>query len=83
MSDDIYRDERATWERLKPELLAEHEGKFVLIRGTEVAGIFETFDDAVEFGFGRWGYVSLYVHKIAAEEETEFLPIYDVTSWRS
>lgn len=75
--------ERRTWERLKPELVAKHEGKYVLIKGTEVGGIFDDRRSALEAGYSRWGYVALMVHHIQAEEQAEFLPIFDLADWDS
>jgi hypothetical protein len=75
--------ERETWERLKADLVAEHEGKYVLIKGTEIGGIFEGRAAAREAGYRRWGYVPLMIHRITHEEETEFLPIFDLASWDS
>jgi hypothetical protein len=60
--------ERATYEQLKPELLAQAEGKFVVIVGDEVVGPLETDEDAERAGYARFGLGPLYIRQILAEE---------------
>ena len=73
--EDIYRDESATWERLKPGLLATAPGKFALIHGTEMGGVFDDETSALIAGYERWGYGKMFVHRIQEEDEVAFLPI--------
>jgi len=43
--DDVYFDEWNTFRRELPRLLAEgHEGKFALLKGPEVIGIYDTWE---------------------------------------
>jgi hypothetical protein len=60
--------ELATFERLKPELLAAAPGQYVLIHGDEAAGTFPTAMAAVEAGYQRFGHVPLLVKQIVAVE---------------
>jgi hypothetical protein len=60
--------ERATWERLKPELLRTAEGKFVVIVGDEIVGPLETDEDAERAGYARFGLGPLYIKQVLAEE---------------
>jgi hypothetical protein len=47
--------EIATLFRELPRLLAEgQEGRFALVRGDTIAGIFDTFEDAYTAGYGRF-----------------------------
>ncbi len=39
-----------------PDLLV-NEGKYILIRHEEISGPFETYDDALEAGYGKYGVV--------------------------
>jgi hypothetical protein len=83
MTHDIYRDERATWEHMRQRLLAENAGRWVVIRGADVGGVYDDRRSAVAAGRRRWGNVPIYVRHITAEEETEFLPIFDFATWGS
>lgn len=64
----VLAKERETFERHREELLAEHEGKYVLIRGDQVYGIFDTEMDAVRAGFQRFGRVPMFVKEIERVE---------------
>ena len=46
--------ELETYERQKQQLVAESEGKFVLIHGSEVAGVWDTYNDALKAGFEKF-----------------------------
>ena len=47
-----------------PVLLGASEGKFVLIRGEEIVGVFDTQMDAVSAGYGKFGNVPFLVKQI-------------------
>lgn len=50
------RTEMETLYHELPRLLSEgHEGKFVLISGHEVAGVWATFEAALEAGYEKYG----------------------------
>ncbi len=52
-----------------PRLLAEgHEGRFVLIKGEEVVGVWDTRREAVDAGWARFGLVPIMVHQIRTYE---------------
>ncbi len=69
--------ELETYQRKLPELL-EHEGKFVLIRGEEVAGVWKTEERALAAAYKRFGpRVPFLVKKIQAVETPEFMR-YDI-----
>jgi hypothetical protein len=63
--------ERATYERLKPELLTRAEGRFVVVVGEEWAGPVETADDAEAMGYARFGIGPLYIKRVTAEEPVD------------
>jgi hypothetical protein len=53
---DAIRAEIATYRRELPRLLAEgHAERFVLIKGDEVIGVWDTSDDAYQAGCQRFG----------------------------
>jgi hypothetical protein len=67
--DDVLAQEWLTYKREMPRLLAEgQEGRFVLIKGEEVIGIWDTWREAVDTGRVRFGMVPLMVHQIQAQE---------------
>jgi hypothetical protein len=47
--------ELATFDRHRAELVAASEGKYVLIRGDEIAGVYESQMDAIQEGYRRFG----------------------------
>jgi hypothetical protein len=59
--------EIATYDRKKPELLA-NEGKFVLIHGDDVAGIWDTWEEALGAGYDKFGLKPFMVKQIEAVE---------------
>ncbi|KAF3978009.1 MAG: hypothetical protein HFP77_04010 [Methylococcales symbiont of Iophon sp. n. MRB-2018] len=61
-----------TYKKLLPELLNE-QGKFALIHGEELAGVYETYDDALKIGYDKFGIsYSFLVKKILASEQIQF-----------
>jgi hypothetical protein len=60
--------ERATYARLKSDLLATIPGQFVVIVGDEVAGPVATFGEAERAGYRRFGLGPLYIKQVLAEE---------------
>jgi hypothetical protein len=54
-----------------PELL-EAEGKFVLIRDRAVGGPFDTYADALEAGYSKYGLESFLVKQIRSAEPIQY-----------
>jgi hypothetical protein len=63
--------ERATYERLKAELLGRAEGRYVVVVGEEWAGPVRTADDAEATGYARFGIGPLYIKRLTAEEPVD------------
>src|SRR5262245_31692255 len=59
--------ELKTYDRHRVRLENEHHGKFVLIRGEDVAGIFDDFQSASEYAASRLRRESYLIHGIGAE----------------
>jgi hypothetical protein len=59
--------ELSTYERERGRLENEHRGKFVLIRGERIAGIFDHFHAASEHAARRFRRESYLIHCIGAE----------------
>jgi hypothetical protein len=60
--------EIATYTEKLPELQM-HSGKFVLIKGGEVAGIFDSYGDALKAGYERFKLEPFLVKEIAVVEK--------------
>ena len=63
--------ETATYVRELPKL-AEHEGKFVVIQGDKVIGIFVSYEDALQVGYEKCGLVPFMVKRIQTMEQIQF-----------
>jgi hypothetical protein len=63
--------ELQTYERLKPTLLAE-AGKFAVISGEELLGVYSTYDDALKIGYEKCKLIPFLVKKIQAVEPVNF-----------
>jgi hypothetical protein len=70
---DSLRIELDTYEREKVRLLYEGRGKYALIHGTEVAGIWNTYGDALTAGYERFGLEPFLVKQIQAVERVEII----------
>jgi hypothetical protein len=49
-----------------------HEGKFTVIRGDDVQGPFDSYEDALAFGYERHGPAPFLVKKIERKETVLF-----------
>jgi hypothetical protein len=61
--------ESAAYEAHKGRLLAEHRGKFVLIHGSEIVGVFDTQGEALVAGYQRFGYVDLFTKRLLRRQK--------------
>jgi len=57
--------ELATYQNKRSELLA-NEGKFALIHADQVAGIWDTYEDALRVGYDKYGLKPFLVKRIEA-----------------
>jgi hypothetical protein len=55
--------ELETYNRLLPGLIA-HQGKFVLIKGDENAGMFDSYQDALDAGYAKYQLAPFLVRQI-------------------
>ena len=62
----VYRDKL-------PELKAEHEGKFVLIHGDQIADFFSSYEDAIKAGYSKFGLEPFLVKQIHTLEQAQFI----------
>lgn len=63
--------ELKTFQKLLPTLL-EEQGRFALICGEELKGVFSAYEDALKSGYDQCGLQPFLVKKISAEEQTFF-----------
>jgi hypothetical protein len=64
--------ELETYRKKLPEMLLE-EGKFALIHGTEIAGTFDTYADALNEGYKLFKLEPFLVKEIQAIEQVHFI----------
>lgn len=68
MSMDLFETERRTFQDRRDDLIANALGKFVLIKGEEVVGIYDAEGDAVREAYNRFGNVPFFVKQIVEVE---------------
>jgi hypothetical protein len=56
----------------KEEFL-EHEGKYVVIHGEELAGFWETYEDALQVACREFGLEPFLIKKIEAKEPKHYI----------
>jgi len=66
--ETLLSQELETYGRHQAELLGSAEGKFVLIRGGEVVGVYEAKQDALREGYERFGNVPFLVKQVVKVE---------------
>ncbi len=65
---DVLECELRTYAQHKDSLLAKSPGKFVLIKGDEVVGAYESEMDAIAQGYDRFGNVPFLVKRVVDVE---------------
>lgn len=73
MAGERLARELATYETHREELVASHDGKFVLIHGDEIAGVWDTYQDAIEAGYQRFKLDPFLVKQIQVVERVQFM----------
>lgn len=64
MATNPLETELAFFEQQLPELLRHHAGKFVLIKESELAGVFDTIQAAYAAGLTRFGNVPMLIRQV-------------------
>ncbi len=67
------KTEMMFYESIKQELLAHHQGKFVLIIGNEQLGIFDSGEDAFRRGVELKGDVPMLIRKLEEDKPAELV----------
>lgn len=68
------KEEQAFFEANKAHWLAEHKGKFALIKGSTLVGAFDTQENAYVAGVQKFGNVPFLIKQILEEEPVTHLP---------
>lgn len=71
MTENALVKELATYQAKLPELLGS-VGKFALVKGDEVVGVYDTYADALKIGYGRFKLEPFLVKQIAPSEKIHF-----------
>jgi hypothetical protein len=67
-AQELLATELAAFERELPRLLSEGEdGRWVVIGGDEIAGLWDTFDDAIQAGYARFLTQPFLVQEVFSE----------------
>jgi len=64
--------ELATYLRHKDELVRESEGKYVVVHGDEVVGVWDTYEDALRAGYEKVGLEPFLVKQVRSIEQVHF-----------
>lgn len=67
------RQELSHYQSLKSELLQCSEGKFIVIKGTAVAGLFDTFENAYIAGLQSFGSDTDFMVRRILQQESIFV----------
>lgn len=71
MNESTLQKEISTYNRELSTLLVK-AGKFVLIKGEIVEGIYDSYEDALSIGYERFGLAPFLVKRIAPTEQISF-----------
>ncbi len=66
------KEEYEVYQAHKEELVAKHNGKFVLIKGREVIDLFSSYGDDLKERIKKFGNVPFLINGIQAEEDVNF-----------
>lgn len=69
MSTSQARIELQYYEHALPDLLLEHDGQFVVIRGEKIEGFFLDYQAALTWSYDRFGLQGFFVKKVAADQD--------------
>jgi hypothetical protein len=73
MTADVLKTELETYAERKPELLESSEGKFVVIQRASIAGVWDTYEEALRAGYEKFGLAPFLVKQIERIETVKFI----------
>lgn len=59
--------ETQVYEQRLQEMLASHEGQYVVLRGTDASQFFQSLDDALEWAYDHFGLGAALVKRVARD----------------
>ena len=65
----VLRTELQTYERNRQKLCEESLGKWAVIKQRNILGVFDTFSQALEYGYKTLGPVPMFVRQIAETDQ--------------
>lgn len=65
--EDTLDKEIEAFEKMKSELIQHHLGKFVIIHNQILAGSFDSFDNAAEEAYSKFGRGPYLIRQVGAE----------------
>jgi len=68
VAEQTFKTELEAYEASRDALVAASEGKYVVIRGTEIAGTWSSYEDALKEGYGRYRLEPFLVKRIEGVE---------------
>lgn len=71
---EALREELGFFQSMRAQLLMAHEGKFVLIKGHELVGVFESQQQAYALGLEKLGNVPFLIKQVVREEPVQTIP---------
>lgn len=74
MKPEPLSEEYKYYQSVKSKLVEELEGKFALIKGNELVGLFDTDMDAYEVGVFEFGNAPFLIIRVSKEEEQYWMP---------
>jgi hypothetical protein len=79
MQNDTLKIEEETFQQHKQQLLATDEGRWVLIKGREIAGVFDTEREAFEAGYKLFELAGFMIQQILVRD----IPVSQVSVWQA
>jgi hypothetical protein len=64
---EFFEEHRAAWNE-------HYRGKFVLVKGRELFGVFDTCEAAFEAGAASWGNVPFLIKEVLPQDRIEQIP---------
>lgn len=69
----LEQESRAYREIHLPRLLTEGKvGKYALVKGEALIGVYNTFDEALQVGYDRWLHEDIFIKQIVEKEEPRY-----------
>jgi hypothetical protein len=67
-TQSVPRPELRAYEAALPELMARHQGQFVVIYGSQFAHFSDDYEEALEWAYEKYGLEPFFVKQVSEEE---------------